>query len=76
MNAGRPDVVPDECQVLPDCDGDGPPDACELEAGTQVDLDYNGIPDGCECPTDITGDGVVNVLDLIDLLLEFGNACP
>ncbi len=27
-------------------------------------------------PTDINGDGVTNVLDLIDLLLAFGAACP
>ncbi len=32
------------------------------------------IPD--PCPTDINGDGVTNVLDLIDLLLAFGTACP
>ena len=28
------------------------------------------------CPTDVNGDGVTNVLDLIDLLLAFGAACP
>ena len=28
------------------------------------------------CPTDINDDGVTNVLDLIDLLLAFGAACP
>ena len=28
------------------------------------------------CPTDTNGDGVTNVLDLIDLLLAFGTACP
>ena len=28
------------------------------------------------CPSDINGDGVTNVLDLIDLLLAFGQACP
>ena len=28
------------------------------------------------CPTDINGDGVTNVLDLIELLLAFGTACP
>ena len=32
------------------------------------------IPD--PCPTDINGDGVTNVLDLIDLLLDFGQPCP
>ncbi|MHC4066212.1 MAG: hypothetical protein ACYSXF_01595 [Planctomycetota bacterium] len=30
---------------------------------------------GCEAE-DITGDGSVNVLDLIELLLVFGTACP
>ncbi len=28
------------------------------------------------CPTDINGDGVTNVLDLIGLLLAFGTECP
>ena len=28
------------------------------------------------CPTDINDDGVTNVLDLIDVLLQFGQACP
>ncbi len=28
------------------------------------------------CPTDTNGDGVTNVLDLIDLLLAFGQVCP
>ena len=28
------------------------------------------------CPSDINGDGPVNVLDLIDLLLAFGTVCP
>jgi len=34
------------------------------------------LPKPDPCPTDINGDGVTNVLDLIDLLLAFGNACP
>ncbi len=33
-----------------------------------------GVPD--PCPQDVNGDGSVNVLDLIDLLLEFGTPCP
>ncbi len=28
------------------------------------------------CPTDTNDDGVTNVLDLIELLLAFGTACP
>jgi len=36
-----------------------------------------GQPDlpGCKSE-DINADGTVNVLDLIELLLEFGQACP
>ena len=30
----------------------------------------------CVCATDSNGDGVTNVLDLIDLLLAFGTVCP
>ncbi len=30
---------------------------------------------GCESE-DVNGDGTANVLDLIDLLLAFGTACP
>jgi cysteine-rich repeat protein len=45
---GRPDLVPDECQSLADCNENAQTDGCELEGGTQVDLDYNGVPDDCE----------------------------
>ena len=50
-------------------------------AGSGYDAKGNfGQPDcpppATPCPTDINGDGVTNVLDLIDLLLAFGNACP
>ncbi len=34
------------------------------------------LPKPDPCPTDINGDGVTNVLDLIDVLLAFGQACP
>ena len=34
------------------------------------------IPKPNPCPTDINDDGVTNVLDLIQLLLQFGQACP
>ena len=34
------------------------------------------IPKPNPCPTDINDDGVTNVLDLIDVLLAFGQACP
>jgi hypothetical protein len=54
---GRPDLVPDDCQSLADCDSNGISDACELEAGTQVDANYNGIPDECTDCTTALGDG-------------------
>ena len=34
------------------------------------------IPKPDPCPTDTNDDGVTNVLDLIDLLLQFGQTCP
>lgn len=43
----RPDRIPDSCQTLPDCDGDGANDGKELQLGTQVDLNYDGLPDAC-----------------------------
>ena len=66
----------------PDTDGDGHLDGadnCPLVPNPdQIDLDGDGIGDACDddiqipCPTDINGDGSTNVLDLIDLLLCFG----
>ncbi|MHC4909800.1 MAG: hypothetical protein ACYTF9_08795, partial [Planctomycetota bacterium] len=54
---GRPDLVPDECQFLDDCDGDGTTDGCELDAGTQIDTDFNGVPDDCELGACCFADG-------------------
>ena len=39
------------------------------------DLDGDGVPDECACPADVTGDGVVDVLDLLQIILGWG-ACP
>ncbi len=58
---GRPDLVPDECQALNDCDEDSVSDACELEDGTQVDLDYNGVPDDCETGACCSSSGCTEV---------------
>ena len=40
----------------------------------QGTLTVTCVPDVLPCPEDINGDGVINVLDLIDLLLCFGQA--
>ncbi len=48
--------------------------------GPYADLGGNSLlhcpPPAALCPTDINGDGVTNVLDLIELLLAFGAVCP
>ncbi|MHC4429455.1 MAG: hypothetical protein ACYS0D_12765 [Planctomycetota bacterium] len=72
---GVPD--PDDIAAMAsgDCNDNEIPDECEIAAGTLADDNSNGIPDLCDCQADISpagGDGVVNVLDLIDLLLCFG----
>ncbi|MBI4717941.1 MAG: hypothetical protein HY763_09075 [Planctomycetes bacterium] len=54
---GRPDGVPDECQTVSDCDGDGASDGCELEVGTQLDADYDGLPDICLRFSPVVADG-------------------
>ncbi len=42
-----------------------------------IDGGGNTIVEECTtCSTDTNGDGVTNVLDLIELLLAFGTACP
>ena len=55
-----------------DCNDNSVTDECDIVGGTSQDLDGNGIPDECECLTDVNSDGVVNILDLIELLLCFG----
>ena len=47
-----------------------PADAGPVAGGTA-----SGAASGA-CPSDVNGDLVVNVLDLIDLLLDFGAECP
>ena len=76
-SGGRPDGVPDSCQVAADCDEDGISDACELATGTQVDLNWNGIPDDCDgpsCPADLDGDGVIGGTDLSIVLASWGTS--
>lgn len=63
----------------PDCNGNGIPDACEIDAGLAADHNNNGIPDSCEtaCPADIAGnDGAVNVDDLLAVIANWGSCSP
>lgn len=62
-----------------DCNNNGIPDECEIAAGTLVDENGNGIPDICDCAGDVTGDGTVDVEDLVQVILDWGpcgDPCP
>ncbi len=55
---GRPNLVPDECETLTNCNNEGSSDGCELEAGTQVDENYDGVPDDCGAVDPVIPDGM------------------
>ena len=55
-----------------DCNRNAFPDSCDIAAGTSGDVNNDGIPDECQCLADIDGSGSVDVLDLIELLVCFG----
>jgi hypothetical protein len=66
-----------------DCNGNGVWDACEIAAGELPDLNSNGIPDSCDVPdcffADLAptgGDGEVNVLDLLHVIINWGVCNP
>jgi hypothetical protein len=61
-----------------DCNGSGTPDACDIAFGGSQDSDGDGVPDECQA-TDINGDGIVDVEDLVELILAWGPCaapCP
>ncbi|MEM1165333.1 MAG: hypothetical protein AAGI30_03485 [Planctomycetota bacterium] len=47
-----------------------------LSFGGSLDVDGNGRPDECPCTGDANGNGIVNVEDFIDVLLNFGGPGP
>jgi len=51
----RADIGAEEAPHFADCDGDGVPDACAVEAGLVSDCDGDGAPD--DCALDCDGDG-------------------
>jgi hypothetical protein len=61
----------------PDCNENGVCDWIDITNGTSEDVNENGIPDECEdlCPEDIYEDGVVDTVDLLILLGNWG-PCP
>jgi glucose/arabinose dehydrogenase len=54
-----------------DCNANGVPDNCDIDAGTSQDLDANGVPDECQkavCVADFDGNGLVNSTDVSEFI--------
>jgi hypothetical protein len=57
-----------------DCNGNGIADLVDIAVGGMPDNDGDGLPDSCTaCAADLSGDGVVNGLDLSLVLAGWGN---
>ena len=71
------DGILDDCQYADDpdadCNDNGVYDVCDIADGTSNDWDASGVPDECECLSDITGDLLVNVTDLLNIIGEWNN---
>jgi hypothetical protein len=68
--------IPDACEFPDfdaDCNANGVADACDIFAGTSQDLDNSGIPDECECVGDVNLDGRVDVDDIVEIILAWGD---
>jgi hypothetical protein len=57
-----------------DCNGDGVVDFGQLRSGDLLDVNGDSIPDACQCLGDISGDGVVNGVDLAFVLSLWGTS--
>jgi predicted outer membrane repeat protein len=68
-------AIPDP--ILVDCNGNGTHDAIEIASGAALDADRNGLPDACqECRGDVDGNGVVNIDDLVEIFIAWGDPKP
>lgn len=60
--------------TLTDCNANGVNDLVDIAVGGMPDNDGDGLPDSCAaCGADLTGDGIVNGLDLSAVLAGWGN---
>ncbi len=57
-----------------DCNGDGIVDFGQLRSGDLLDVNGDTIPDACQCLGDISGDGLVNGVDLAFVLSLWGTS--
>jgi hypothetical protein len=54
--------IPDECDVIAgDCNANGAPDECDVDSGGSEDCNDSGTPDECEPDSD--GDGAIDECD-------------
>ena len=70
---GRPGII----EWSADCNSDGITDYGQILNGQLIDTNGNGVPDVCEvdpCPGDISGNNVVNGVDLAALLDMWGTS--
>ena len=73
-------VVEDELVFAYDCNRNCINDLVDIEDGSSNDINCNGIPDECEghvepciCESDVNGDGVTNVTDLLLIVAAWGS---
>jgi hypothetical protein len=76
------------CQLVQpwnDCDGNGVHDGIQIALECDYDYDGDGVLDICgnflqgmpdACPTEVTGDGLVDVRDLLAVLMAWGDVKP
>ena len=59
-------------ETSPDCNSNGVADSDDITGGSSQDVNGNGVPDECECPGDVTGEGVIDIEDILLVIAAFG----
>ncbi|MAB82889.1 MAG: hypothetical protein CMJ24_05560 [Phycisphaerae bacterium] len=72
IDAGTVQQICLTLDTAPDCNGNGLPDATDIDGGGSNDADDNGVPDECQCQGDTNGDLTVDVVDLLSVLEQWG----
>ena len=55
-----------------DCNANNIPDNDDINNETSEDTNQNNIPDECECLGDLNNDNVINVIDLLEIINQWG----
>jgi hypothetical protein len=63
-------------QTIADCNANGQPDLREILLSPGLDANANGVLDLCEHPGDVTGDGLVNIDDLLTIINNWNASGP